>query len=488
MGRLTAFVFASTVVVLAFCGQALAGDLPSVSSGHRPGPDALYLPPPRAPQLENKAPWKADPILISGTQAYRDGEYLYQDYLYDDHGAIGAPDLNSPWGDNADLFSPPAGTFTYPTDQKTYGGNAADLVEFRVKPLSNATAFRVTLNTLLDPARTAFTIAIGDSGSSVAWPHGAGVSSPAKYFLTQHGGTAELLDAATGSALTPASTASIDLARRQITVLVPHAAWDPGTSVVRMTIGTGLWDPSAGSYLAPQAGSATATTPGGGPGPAIVNVGPRFDEPWPDVTHPAPTYTLADSAVGAQVQSAWWREHEQATDLTTGDVSHFFASVDFGKLAAGTADNSGVPKNGKMDRIFASRYQFGQGYNPANVCFDLGSNFSAGANCIGRMVGQLQPYAIYVPSKPMPTNGYGMTLLLHSLSANYNQYANSHNQSELGERDGGSVIVTPSDRGPDGFYAGIAEGDTFEAWADAAGENLGKSSRSASSSRSTRRR
>src|SRR5437762_4224368 len=68
----------------------------------------------------------------------------------------------------------------------------------------------------------------------------------------------------------------------------------------------------------------------------------------------------------------------------------------------------------------------------------------------------------------MPTNGYGMTLLLHSLSANYNQYANSRNQSELGERDGGSVIVTPSDRGPDGFYAGIAEADTFEAWADAA--------------------
>ena len=39
-----------------------AGDhLPSVTSGHRPGPDALYLPPPRAPQLENIGPWQADP-------------------------------------------------------------------------------------------------------------------------------------------------------------------------------------------------------------------------------------------------------------------------------------------------------------------------------------------------------------------------------------------------------------------------------------------
>jgi pimeloyl-ACP methyl ester carboxylesterase len=61
-----------------------------------------------------------------------------------------------------------------------------------------------------------------------------------------------------------------------------------------------------------------------------------------------------------------------------------------------------------------------------------------------------------------------MTLLLHSLSANYNQYANSRNQSELGERGGGSIVITPADRGPDGFYAGIPEADTFEVWADVA--------------------
>jgi pimeloyl-ACP methyl ester carboxylesterase len=61
-----------------------------------------------------------------------------------------------------------------------------------------------------------------------------------------------------------------------------------------------------------------------------------------------------------------------------------------------------------------------------------------------------------------------MTLLLHSLSANYNQYANSKNQSQLGERGGGSIVITPAGRGPDGFYAGIPEADTFEVWADVA--------------------
>src|SRR5437660_8386438 len=108
--------------------NALAG-LPSVSSGHRPGPDILYANPPTVPQLENTGVWKAPPILVSGAQAYRDGEWLNQDYLFDDHGATGVPDLNTPYGASTNLFSPPGGTFTYPTDQKLYADNAADLVE-----------------------------------------------------------------------------------------------------------------------------------------------------------------------------------------------------------------------------------------------------------------------------------------------------------------------------------------------------------------------
>ena len=285
-----------------------------------------------------------------------------------------------------------------------------------------------------------------------------------------HGSSAELLDAASGTPKAPAPTANVDLTRRQIDVRVPHAAWDPGRGTVRMTIGVGLWDPSAGKYLAPAVGSATTEKPGGGGAPsqaAIVNLGPRFDEPYPDFSQPA-TFTLADSAVGAMAQARWWREREQADALRVGDLSHFFTQVDFGKLAAGADDESGVPKTGVIDRILASHYQFGQGLDPSKVCFDIGSNFSAGPNCIGRLVGQLQPYALYVPNKPQPDNGWGMTLLLHSLSANYNQYSTSRNQSELGDRNAGSLVLTPSGRGPDGFYAGIAEADTFEAWADVA--------------------
>src|SRR3954453_7531848 len=264
----------------ALAPQAFAGSLPSVPTGARPGPDALYQAPAAAPQLENAAPWSADPILISGSAAYRDGEYLYQDFLYDDHGAAGSPDTNNPLGPNADLYSPPAGSLTYPTNP-VYGDNAADLVEFRVKPLDDSTAFRVTLNTLKDPAKTAFTIAIGSSDSAVPWPHGAGVSSPAALFLTVHGATAELTDAASGKAVGTAPSVSTDLPRRQVEVRVPHDAWNPGTAKVRMEIGTGLWDAANNSYLAPQPGTATDPTPGGASpaGAALFNVGPRFHEP-----------------------------------------------------------------------------------------------------------------------------------------------------------------------------------------------------------------
>ncbi len=74
------------------------------------------------------------------------------------------------------------------------------------------------------------------------------------------------------------------------------------------------------------------------------------------------------------------------------------------------------------------------------------------ADCIGEMRGQLLPYAIYVPSGPAPAGGFGLTLLLHSLSANYNQFAGSHNQSQFANRGTGSIVITPSGRGPDGWY------------------------------------
>jgi len=454
------------LALLALVPASANAGLPSVSSGPRPGPEALYVPPEVAPQLQNTGIWRADPILISGTSAYRAGEFLYQDHLYDDRGAAGLPDPSDPHDIGTYLYSPKTGTLTYPTDP-VFANNAADLVELRVKPLANATALRITLNTLIDPERTAATVAIGESATAVPWPHGAGVSSPAELFLTVHGAHADLRDAA-GRVLSPAPVATVDRQRRQIEVRIPRAAWDPGRSTVRMAAGVGLWDVAAGTYLQPGR-EATAERPGGaGPlGAALFNVAFRFDEPMPDINQ-GPGVTMADAAAGAAVQATWWMEKAQAEALRLGDVSPFFAEVDFGKLADRADDESRVPTEGPILRILSSRYETGQGVDHSQVCRDIAAGIEAGAECKGRIAGRLQPYALYVPRKPPPPGGYGLTLLLHSLSANHNQYLDSNNQSQLGERGAGSLVATPSGRGPDGFYAGLPEADTFEVWADLA--------------------
>src|SRR3712207_1901235 len=177
----------------------------------RPGPDVLYEPLAVAPQLTNAGVWQADPILVSGSTAYRKGEFLYQDWIYDDHGARGGQRDQSDPRSGDDTFSAPNGTYTYPTDDARYAQTAADLVELRVRALPDATAFRITLNTLLAEDAAATTIAIGgDPNVPVPYPHGANVTGPARFFLTVRGSTAELLDAATGTAVTPVPTATVD--------------------------------------------------------------------------------------------------------------------------------------------------------------------------------------------------------------------------------------------------------------------------------------
>src|SRR3954451_6666701 len=100
---------AAVLLISVFLGGGVArADDASLyrGAGPRPGPDLLYADPVVAPQLTNAGVWRADPILVSGASAYRDGEFLYQDYLYDDHGGRFSRDPDDPrTGD--DTFSGP---------------------------------------------------------------------------------------------------------------------------------------------------------------------------------------------------------------------------------------------------------------------------------------------------------------------------------------------------------------------------------------------
>jgi predicted esterase len=266
----------------------------------------------------------------------------------------------------------------------------------------------------------------------------------------------ELTDAATGKAVAgTAPGVRLDRDRRQIEVRVPRSGWDPGQRSGRLAAGVGLWDAANGRYLLPQA-SADATHPGGSGSAAapaaFFNVAFRGREPMPSPTE----------GTNVVLSAAWWRDRDQGTALAAGDISRFFANVSFSKLARGVRDDRDVPRTGPLNRILASRFETAQGNDFAQTCL------TASATCPGQYRGRLQPYAIYVPKTPRPAAGYGMTLLLHSLSANYNQYLGTRNQSQFGQRGGGSIVITPEARGPDENYENYGAADVFEVWADVA--------------------
>ncbi len=239
---------------------------------------------------------------------------------------------------------------------------------------------------------------------------------------------------------------------------MPRIDWDPGRRIVRMEVGVGLWDKATRRYLLPGP-SATSTTPGGGgtatDPPAFFDVGFRTHEPMPDL------HEL--TSVPATAQSpAWWRDADQGQTLASGDISSLAAYVNFRKLRSGVTDNRSVPRTGPMDRIMASHFEPAQG-----IAAGYSSTCASGdSGCAYQ--GQLEPYAIYVPTKPEPARGYGLTLLLHALFTNYNLYLSSRNESEFAQAGPGSIVLTPEARGPDGNYTGLAAADVFEAMADVA--------------------
>lgn len=399
----------------------------------KPGPTLLHEAAPRAPQLENAGVWQAPPILISGVSAYRNGEFLYQDYLYDDLGT---------------------GAYTYPTNNEAFRRNAADIVEFRAKPLDSELAIRITYNTMTDPNLIGTSIALGTSTAPRAFPHGANAQAPAQVFVTTWGTTGDVINAANGQVIgTPG--VSVNLERRQVDIRIPYAYFDPrGMRNVRVAAGVGLWNAAANVYLIPAA-TATATQPGGAgtltSPPAFFNVAFRY----------------------LQSSGGDFRTGTQATALRTGDISSFAGGIDFVKLVSGSDDDLidtpvGAPSNGWINRIFASKFEPSQG----KILTGSRDNACAVARpCDPTYAGQLQPYSVYLPTKKAPASGYGVTLDLHHNSGSHNSYsgpssATPTRQIAFGERGTGSLVVSPLGRSNDSWYYGFGLADVFEVLAD----------------------
>jgi hypothetical protein len=400
--------------------------LPSVIDGARPGPPVLYAAPPVAPELENHSPqFKAAPLLVSGTEAYVKGEYLYQDFLYDDHGA----DTNGSAG----------GDVTYPTDVARYANNVADLVEFRISALKDAVAYRFTFGSMTRPddviAALAFDTDRNAATGSSTLPLDPGAPFPGtdEVITTWGSGAVHSTLRAGRLAVTQPVRSHVDIAAHQITVIVPRSVSNPH-GAWRTTVVTGLHDHTTGGWLKP-ATSATATTPGGAGASSpsgIFNEAFRFTEPVLTSANQVP-------------------DNAQATALRNGTPTAFAHDIEFGLLDHKVVRTT-VPRNGTQMRIFPSRLSLGQGYD--------GYRFP-------EYRGRLQPYFLYVPSTYRAGRAAPFTLDLHSLGDTYTQYVGTKGVQQMGEQRG-SLLATPLGRGPDGWYRHESEFDTFEVWNDVA--------------------
>lgn len=377
-----------------------------------PGPEILYWPLARSVQLENTWAWKAQPLMVSGASAYRGGEFIYQDFLYDDL------------------------SLKYPAEPAKYAANAADLVEVRMKPMPNSLAIRLSYNTMIDPEVAATTIALGSPFSpKVSMPHGAGASMPADVFVTVHGCTAELVRA-DGAPLASAARVAVNAQRRQVHIEVPYAVFDPrGKTAVRVAAASGLWNTQNNQYQRPD------TTK-----PAFFNVGYRFNEPVTGM-----------------------RESRQTAALATGDLSEFYANVDFLKLAAGGNDDmagqfGGVPQTGAITRILVSHFEPDQGRG-TGVSPDV--DYSVADYHRPSLVGRLQPYTIDVPAGVVPASpaGWGLDLARHgcgdSHASNWQHYF-----GKAGARS--SIGVATESRGECQWEVYQTAADMYEVWADLA--------------------
>lgn len=376
------------------------------------------------PRLPVPAGWSGSEAFprTSGTSRLDRGSLLWTDYLYDDHGAAGAP------GANPDETGVPSyGGYTY--DRPEAHGNGADVFRAAVELQRDATVWRVDWNTLADPSVPLAIWALdtdrdaGTGGS--AWPAGAGVRSPGvDRFLVVSARGAALLDG--GGRRLLALPTRVDLAARSFLVQVPRRAL-PATGTWRVRLGAGVAD---------AAGTALARPGGALPGqPALYQVAFRTAEP---------------------VALNFWNDNQQSQALSTADVSGFGLDLPWAELARHRSTPERT-RPGWNVRWYVSSVELGPGRRTSPAALqDRQPDY----------LGRVQPYSVYVPTTYRAGRPAPLTLLLHSLTQNHNQYAATTPRfTEQACERRGSLCVTTLGRGPDGFYQGAALRDLWEVWA-----------------------
>jgi pimeloyl-ACP methyl ester carboxylesterase len=393
-------------------------------------PPAALKPEPKLP-APDAWPFGEDFPRTCGTGRHAGGALFWTDFLYDDHGAHGFL-VGIPTGG----LVPPRGTYIYPDGPAAHNG--ADIFRVAIGLTETHTWWRVDWNTLLDPSIPIALFAFDTDRRQAPtnkWPAGAGVTSAGiDHALLISAEGARLIDLEK-EASTPVDH-FVDLQSRSFLARVPRTLIEPeGTWTVRLTAG-----------LANDAGDGFADVPasrGAKPGqPNVYNVAFR-------------THTQE------KANGNFWSDQAQATALADGDVTEFSLPVAWDQLADHLATDEPVVR-GTSTRWYVSSIELGQGVAKKNIL-----------STDPQFLGRVQPYSVCLPSTYTPGRKLPLTLLLHSLALNENQFAALdprllHQMCE----DRESVVVTPLARGPSCWYFDEGELDVWEVWARVA-EQLG---------------
>ncbi len=487
----------------------------NVAAAPLPGPPLMRLAPPDVAILRhcNGAAgclFKAAPLMVASHEKYEAGEYVYQDYVFDDFGAetTGGPFntafITSPATGNAtpDAANFRTGDLAYPSNTARFGDNAADLVELRILPRATEVLYRITLNTQLAKDTTMVAIAwnkdantTGGSstlnlgtGTVAEGNHGtSGVTVPGSdevIYLWNNtaggGGQHIAFTSATAGSVTPLAV-EVDLASNQMTVAVPRSIHTPSGALWKYVLMSGLHDGN-GSWLRP-AQNASATVPGGAgnaqPNPsAIFDLNNHFaiDNQKPgtgELCHYLDT--PCDTVQAIDLRSTPGPGGSPSNSAPT--LTRYARAVNFDNLANSTASTT-VPVPGAANpdrkalvRLFASRIVTtpGEGHERSP---DQGNAASSGGGLSGVptndrvfFYGPLQSYSIYVPTGYRSGTAAPLTWSHHSLAQFHQQYNGTDFVQEIGEKRG-SLVVTSNSRSTDGFFTARNEVDHFEVWAD----------------------
>ena len=337
---------------------------------------------------------------IAGTTNLCRGKVVYNDYVFDDHGA----DTGEPLTNRIGNLSPTAGDELYPEGQEGTG----DLIRLSLKPRGKRLRVKALLAAQYEKDTTVLAVAID----------------------TDH-------DRATGGGKWGDLDVSSD-GWEQIAYL-------KRADVARNTIRGSIRMPKSKRW---RVQAATATADGNVMNVAFrgVNERSRFGE----------SATTPGSAVGA------WFEDEQASALAEGDITRFGKTVTRAHVRQRRTRIQRVT-SGFHERVYRSDYTLkpGEGYSYDGVPGrgDGGGGAQLGFEQAFNFLGRYQPYGIYLPRKPGP---HGIQMLFHGSGANMASLVGQPGmQARFGD-ELDRILVVPEGRGTEGWGSDISERDQLD--------------------------